>query len=160
MMTSPAAPFAKPTMTPNESDSCHKFCERPMPKNPAAMRRTPVRMTRRAPRSSASLPKKTPPTAQPSIPNIYGTVAVVRDQPNTASMGRRNRLNEFMPMDVIVTTQAQSSRTMLWESGMSKAERSSQLCQIGAEITTECRKKFVVAGGGLEKRPGKKGKKK
>jgi hypothetical protein len=63
-----------------------------------------------------------------------------------------------MPMDVIVTTQAQSSRTMLWESGMSKAERSSQLCQIGAEITTECRKKFVVAGEDWKTRRGKSGK--
>jgi hypothetical protein len=52
-------------------------------------------------------------------------------------MGLRNRLNEFMPMDVIVTTPAQRSRTMLRESGMSKAARSAQLCQIDAEITTE-----------------------
>ncbi len=81
-------------------------------------------MTLRAPKSSASLPKKTPPTAQPSMPNMYGTVAVVRDQPNSASMGRKNRLNEFMPMDVIVTTPAQRRRTILRESGMSKAARS------------------------------------
>ena len=54
------------------------------------------------------------------MPNMYGTVAVVRDQPNSASMGRRNRLNEFMPIDVIVTTPAHSSRTMLRESGMSE----------------------------------------
>jgi hypothetical protein len=81
-------------------------------------------MTLRAPKSSASLPKKTPPTAQPSMPNMYGTVAVVRDQPNSASMGRKNRLNEFMLMDVIVTTPAQRRRTILRESGMSKAARS------------------------------------
>jgi hypothetical protein len=55
---------------------------------------------------------------------MYGTVAVVRDHPNSASMGLRNRLNEFMPIDVIVTTPAQRSRIMLWESGMSKAARS------------------------------------
>jgi hypothetical protein len=52
-------------------------------------------------------------------------------------MGRRNRLNEFMPMDVIVTTPAQSSRTILRESGMAKAVQSSQLCQINPKITTE-----------------------
>jgi hypothetical protein len=121
MITSPQAPLAKPTMIPYESDSCHRFCERPMPKKPPAMRKIPARMTRRAPRSSASLPNRTPPSPQPSMPNMYGTVAVVRDQPNSASMGRRNRLNEFMPIEVIVTTPAQRSRTMLRESRISGA---------------------------------------
>jgi UDP-glucose 4-epimerase len=73
-------------------------------------------------------------------------------------MGRRNRLNEFMPMDVIVTAQAQSSRTMLRESGMSGAVRSSQLCQIDAEIATERRKKFAVAGEDWKTRRGRSGK--
>ncbi len=73
---------------------------------------------------------------------MYGKVAVVRDQPNSASMGRRNRLNEFMPIDVMVTTPAQRSRTILRESGMAAAARSCQLCQINGEITTERREKF------------------
>jgi UDP-3-O-acyl-N-acetylglucosamine deacetylase len=72
-------------------------------------------------------------------------VALVRDQPNSASMGRRNRLNEFMPMDVMVTTPAQRSRTMLRESGISEAARLLQLCQINAKITIERGKKFAVA---------------
>jgi hypothetical protein len=55
------------------------------------------------------------------MPNMYGTVAVVRDQPKSASMGRRNRLNEFMLIDVMVTTPAQRSSTMLRESGMARA---------------------------------------
>src|SRR5574341_214185 len=145
MITNPQAPFARPTMIPYESDSCHKLCERPMPKKPAAMRRTPARMIRRAPRSSASLPKKTPPTPQPSMPNMYGTVAVVRDQPNSASIGLRNRLNEFMPMEVIVTTPAQRSRTMLRERGMSRAAQSRQLWQIDTEITIDGHKKLAAA---------------
>jgi hypothetical protein len=76
---------------------------------------------------------------------MYGTVAVVRDQANSASMGLRNRLNEFMPIDVIVTTPAQRSRTLLLESGMLGAARSRQLCQIKAEITIELHKKFSLA---------------
>jgi hypothetical protein len=66
---------------------------------------------------------------------MYGSVAVVRDQPKSASMGRRKRLNEFMLMEVIVTTPAQRSRTMLRERGMAN-QRFCQLCQIDSKITT------------------------
>ena len=69
MITSPQAPLAMPVMIPKVRHSCHRFCDRPMPKKPAAMRRIPPRMTGRVPRSSAFLPNSTPPTPQPSMAN-------------------------------------------------------------------------------------------
>ena len=86
-----------------------------MPKNPAAMSTMPVRITGREPRSSASLPNRTAPTAQPSIATMYGSVAAARDSPNSRSIGGRNRLNVLMPMEVIVTTTVQSSRIVARE---------------------------------------------
>ena len=69
MITSPQAPLAMPVMIPKVRESCHRFCDRPMPTKPAAMRSTPPRITGRVPRSSAFLPNRTPPMAQPSIAN-------------------------------------------------------------------------------------------
>jgi hypothetical protein len=43
-----------------------------------------------------------------------------RDHPNSASMGRRNRLKVLMPIDVMVTTAAQRSRTVVRDRCMKK----------------------------------------
>ena len=55
---------------------------------------------------------------------------------NSASMGLRNWLNEFMPIDVIVTTQAQRSKTMLRERGMLRGPIITAM-EIDGEITVE-----------------------
>ncbi len=83
-----------------------------MPKNPAAMSTMPVRITGPEPRSSASLPNSSAPTAQPSMATMYGSVAAARDRPNSLSIGGRNRLNVLMPMEVIVTTTVESTRSV------------------------------------------------
>jgi hypothetical protein len=61
---------------------------------------------------------KPAPAPQPIIANMYGMVTIARDQPNSASIGGKNKLNELMPMDVIVTTIAESRSTSLRESYM------------------------------------------
>ena len=49
---------------------------------------------------------------------------MARDQPKSASMGRRNKLKELMPMEVIVTTAVESSNTVVRENFMAKKKRS------------------------------------
>jgi hypothetical protein len=49
---------------------------------------------------------------------MYGTVTIARDHPNSVSMGRRKRLNELMPLEVKVTTAAQTKSTAFRENRM------------------------------------------
>src|SRR3990172_11733374 len=122
-ITGPQAPVASPTSTPYESRSCQRFCDRPMPRKPAAMRTTPERTAPRAPKSSASFPNSTAPTAHPIMETVYGMVATARDQPNSISIGGRNRLNVLNPIDVRVTTATLTSRIPLRDRRMGYRRR-------------------------------------
>jgi hypothetical protein len=85
------------------------------------------------------------------MPNMYGTVAVVRDQPNSASMGLRNsqKQTERIHADGCYRDDAGAQQQNYvagpWHVG---AARSSRLCQINAEITTEWRGKICRAAAG------------
>ena len=84
-------------------------------------------------------------TAPPPMPpsqhceHVGETVAVVRDQPNAASMGVRNRLNAFMLMDVMVTTAADM---------MTIAMRGSRISVSGPRISAQGSRRHAVPGPG------------
>ena len=50
---------------------------------------------------------------------------MARDQPNSVSMGGRNRLNVLIPMDVMVTTATQASRMVVRDGCMGYQRRTS-----------------------------------